>query len=200
MADDKDCAGKALSEFRMAQILDALESLTELHSYPSITVKMICDEARISRPTFYHYFKDKDDILQWYWDQSGERHLRQTGRSLDWYESNLNMLCEFQQHARLMKEALACDTGVNSCINHGFRQRVKYLTELVKERGPMGFNEDLDFEIRFFADAESRAITRWVKTGMVEKPEVIARRIEGCVPARLRRAVDDILANGDLRP
>lgn len=182
------------ADLRMSQILDALESLVESKRYSSITVKMICNRANISRPTFYRYFKDKDDIVQWYWNQSGERYLRQANETNSWYEGNLLMLKEFKQHAKLMTAVLAHDEGMNSCIKHGYRQRIRYLRELIAKENTLELTGDIVFEIRFFADAESRAIANWVVGGMPEKPEVIARRIEGCVPTHLRRIVDDIIA------
>ena len=195
MTQTADAPEEAYARTRMLQILGALEEIAESTPYPAVTVRMICERAGISRPTFYRYFKDKDDVVQWYWDQSGEKHLRQMGREQGWYEGNLRMLLEFREHAALMSAVLAHDEGVNSCIKHGYRQRVRYLRELIAGENALALNDDTDFEIRFFADAESRAIAQWVQKGMVEKPEVLARRLEDCVPPRLRRAVRDAAAD-----
>ena len=191
-----DAAERAWAHARKSQILDALEELARTTPYPALTVRMICERAGISRPTFYRYFKDKDDVVQWYWDRSGEKHLRQMGREQGWYEGNLRMLLEFREHAALMSAVLAHDEGMNSCIKHGYRQRVRYLRELIARENALALTDDVDFEIRFFADAESRAIAQWVQKGMVERPETLARRLEACVPSQLRIAIDGTAGSG----
>lgn len=194
MRDDAKNINETYADLRMSQILNALEALTAEKPYPSITVKTICNRAKISRPTFYRYFKDKDDVVQWYWNQSGERYLGRLKEAHGWYEENLLMLREFKRHSNLMIAALAHDQGMNSCIKHGCRQRVYFLQEAIAKESALELTDDIDFEIKFFADAESRAIAKWVIEGMREKPEVIARRIKGCVPVGLRQIVDDINA------
>lgn len=193
MDEEKQTVGEMYSELRMLEVFSAFEKLLETTAYPAITVTSICEKANISRPTFYHYFKDKDDIVQWFWNRSGEMYLKETGHLLDWYEGNLYMFRAFLDHRGFMEAVLSYDLGVNSCINHGYRQRVEYLRDLIRRENPLALTDALDFEICFFADAESRAITSWVKAGMPEKPEVMARRLEGCVPASLAKVVNDIL-------
>ncbi|MDR1358220.1 MAG: hypothetical protein LBJ48_02530 [Coriobacteriales bacterium] len=50
--------------------------------------------------------------------------------------------------------------------------------------------EELEFEIKFFVEAESRAVVDWLKAGRPCPPETIARYIEGCVPAKLYDLLD----------
>ncbi len=194
MGEERQTPGELYAELRMDEVLAAFERLLETTAYPAVTVTAICAEAGISRPTFYHYFKDKDDIVQWFWNQAGDVYLGQTGKTLGWYEGNLRMLQNFLQRKRFMISVLSYDIGVNSCINHGFRQRVEYLRSLIRSEDPIELTDDVDFEIRFFADAESRTIASWVTSGMVERPEVLARRLEGCVPPLLAKTVNDILS------
>ena len=44
------------------------ESFYELmltHDFEKITIKMITDSSNVIRPTFYYYFQDKYDLLEW---------------------------------------------------------------------------------------------------------------------------------------
>ena len=34
-------------------------------SFDKITIKMITDEAGVIRPTFYNYFRDKYEVMEW---------------------------------------------------------------------------------------------------------------------------------------
>lgn len=188
--------------FRKTQIVDAVERLIAQTvsqgagfqhygaTYEQMTVKAICDEAGISRPTFYHYFKDKFEVAQWFWDLAGERYLRECGRSLGWYESNLGMLRTFRDHAVFYAAVTAGDGDRNACINHGYRRRVTYLLEAITDFCPALLTDDLRFQIDFFTDAESRAISTWAKGGMLQAPERLARKIELCVPRELHDLVE----------
>ncbi|WP_418979437.1 TetR/AcrR family transcriptional regulator [Adlercreutzia equolifaciens] len=178
-------------EFRKQRIVEATERALEHISFEDLTVTIICDEANISRPTFYRYFQDKFEIAQWLWNQAGEKYLRECGRSLGWYESNLLMMRNFLEHQVFFSAANASDIDFNACINHGYRKRVEYLEEVIRERSPLLLTDDVRFQITFFTDAESRAIAAWGERGMKTPPEVVARRIEQCVPPRLHSIIED---------
>ncbi len=43
----------------------SFKRLLREHSFEKITIRMIADGAGIIRSTFYHHFKDKQDLLEW---------------------------------------------------------------------------------------------------------------------------------------
>lgn len=180
------------SAFRAEQIFEACERLLEQMSFEDLTVKDICREMGISRPTFYRYFSDKFEIAQWRWDRAGEEYLRECGRSLGWYESNYLMLKTFADHAAFFSKALCVGEtqDVNAGINHGYRRRVEFLEETVRNLNPMVLTEDVKFQIAFFTDAESRSIVQWAKNGMHLSAEQLARRLESCVPRELHDLIE----------
>lgn len=53
-----------------ALIGDSLKTLMIEHPFEKITIKMITDEAGIIRPTFYNYFCDKYEVLEWIFNDS----------------------------------------------------------------------------------------------------------------------------------
>lgn len=46
-------------------ISDSLKTLMQSHPFEKITIKMITDAAGVIRPTFYNYFCDKYEVLEW---------------------------------------------------------------------------------------------------------------------------------------
>ena len=46
-----------------AKIIQAAESLMNQHGYATMTIQNICATADVSTGTFYHYFKNKDNLL-----------------------------------------------------------------------------------------------------------------------------------------
>ena len=50
-------------------IEDTFLHLLKEKSFVNITIKDICDEAMISRSTFYSHYKDKYDLLEYFFDK-----------------------------------------------------------------------------------------------------------------------------------
>ena len=46
-------------------IAENFKALVVRSNFEKLTIKMIADEAGIIRPTFYNYFKDKYDVVEW---------------------------------------------------------------------------------------------------------------------------------------
>ncbi|MBR6479997.1 MAG: TetR/AcrR family transcriptional regulator, partial [Clostridia bacterium] len=56
-------------------ILTAFNALIETKGFDKITVQMIIDEAGIGRATFYRYFKDKYDVMNYNYMKFIEEYL-----------------------------------------------------------------------------------------------------------------------------
>lgn len=47
------------------QIAESMYNLLGQYSYKEVTIRMLCESVPVSRPTFYHYFTGKDDLIKW---------------------------------------------------------------------------------------------------------------------------------------
>ncbi|WP_275442891.1 TetR family transcriptional regulator [Petralouisia muris] len=70
------------SERIKRKFIKALISLMEYESLDRITVTEIVEACEVTRPTFYRYFKDKYDLVNWYFDILAQKSFRQMGISL----------------------------------------------------------------------------------------------------------------------
>ena len=46
-----------------ARIFDAAKRILKKQGYEELSIKNICEEAKVSNGSFYHHFKTKDDLL-----------------------------------------------------------------------------------------------------------------------------------------
>lgn len=53
-----------------ALIGESLKVLMQDHPFEKITIKMITDEAGVIRPTFYNYFCDKYEVVEWIFNEN----------------------------------------------------------------------------------------------------------------------------------
>ena len=61
-----------------ALIGESLKVLMRNHPFEKITIKMITDEAGVIRPTFYNYFCDKYEVVEWIFNE----YIRKSSRNV----------------------------------------------------------------------------------------------------------------------
>jgi len=93
------------------------ESLRELmikHVFEKITIKQVCDEAGVIRATFYNYFNDKYDCLNWiiYHDicENNEEYLK----SGDFKTAYYNCFKTIEENKEFYRSAYNNVIGINS--------------------------------------------------------------------------------------
>lgn len=167
------------------QILDAMDLLMKKMSFANLTVTAICRVAGVSRQTFYRHFIDKFQVVQWYWDLLAEQYLRPAGRTLTWYQSNAGMFTELAKRSSFWCSALKENEYYWSCGAHGRRRRREFLLETITVYRGMQVSDELQFEIDFLLEAESRLVAYWILSGMKTSPDQLACLIERCIPRTL---------------
>ena len=48
------------------KIFQAAKRILQKKGYEALSIKNICEEAKVSNGSFYHHFKTKDDLLSYY--------------------------------------------------------------------------------------------------------------------------------------
>ncbi len=105
-----------MQERTKEDILRAFNSLIEATDFDKITVQMIIDEAGIGRTTFYRYFKDKYDVMNYNYERYLQEYLM-TGK-VQTFEDFFNIMTaegtEFFRHIRKVFDS----NGANSFMNY----------------------------------------------------------------------------------
>ena len=57
------------------KLADSFKEILKYKPVEKITVKMLTDKAGILRPTFYNFFRDKYEIIEWIFDQEVRRNV-----------------------------------------------------------------------------------------------------------------------------
>lgn len=173
------------------KIANALSKMLRETPIDRIRVQALCDDAGVSRQTFYRHFGTKYEVVQWYWLFCAQRYLVRVGRDLNWHDSLLLNYRAVAPHIdffmSLTKQPDRLDH--ESCAEFGYRTRVATLEETVAMHHEK-LTESLQFQIRFFADAESRVFMREAISPDDFDPEALALKVEACVPQELHDLLD----------
>lgn len=110
---------------RRMQIVQALSELFEALPIESVTVNGICERAGISKPTFYRYFTDKYDAVNWYHYAYSSRVLYQIGRTLTWHEATVRMFEHVLEERTFYERAFLQSDGYESLASFNEKTNVK---------------------------------------------------------------------------
>lgn len=155
-----------------------------------LTVKQICEDAGISRQTFYRCFSTKEDIPYWYSQHIEKLALNEIGRTLTWEEGHKRH-CEYLCRERdslsiMLKETLPLPFfgGHPSSAN-----RRNTMLRTLREWRDIEPNDDLLFCITAFSHMELVVFQEWCRQGLYEDPALYGRRMCSLVPPLLYNAM-----------
>ena len=164
------------------RFLDAAEVLLADRSLAKLSISDLCAQAQVSRQTFYRYFEDKYDLAQWHFTHIVAKPLIEIGRTLNWYDATLAAVNEIVARKVLYVAAYQQSRGYQSISAFGHRSIRDILTETIVEYRGIELTDDLEFQIRYHAEATLNVFTNWGRKGMQTPPEDFTRRLCQCIP------------------
>lgn len=170
-------------EMKMKILASVLDLFNEC-KFEDLTVKAVCDRAGITRPTFYRYFSDKYEVLQWHFDLTASKGIFEIGRSLNWQQGYLHTMQE-QYNLKDLYHHAAYSKGYHSVPRYVERMRIENLKETLTDYVECELEQELLFQIAAIALLESTLITRWMRDEMKEEPLEMAELMISSVPPRL---------------
>jgi AcrR family transcriptional regulator len=146
-----------------------------------MTVTDVCAASKVSRQTFYTYFKSKYDIAYWYVSLAEELYLFEIGRVLS-LEDGLQAFFAFLYRER--------DAMVNAFekapskreVRHRLERSISEFSSTLQRNG-FDMTDDALFCLDFIVESANCLLASWCLQGMKVDPETMARRLALCVPA-----------------
>ncbi len=171
-------------DFERLRIVSVMDCLAQEIPFDKLTVTAICNEAKISRTTFYRLFDDKYAAPNWYVHLVSRIGHVECGRTLSWHDASVITLSGLSMMRHLLMSTSVC-SGYDSSENTGIRLRVSSLTQTVVQHCGHRPDTELAFQIKFFARAEVPVVREWYQDSESIDVEDMALAVESCVPRRL---------------
>ncbi|HIW76354.1 MULTISPECIES: TetR/AcrR family transcriptional regulator [Gordonibacter] len=165
---------------------DAIErsfkKLLETTSYEKITVSAICEDAGVSRKTFYVRYRDKEAIVESLFDQHVMQPLRNlnellsrdSARKLDslFYEKMYESLFDERTYYENLVGPLRGhdDTFIRVVTNAIYA----FNKDLIPKIGYRGSTVTADYIAYFFASSQAMFMQKWISDKMVLSPHELA--------------------------
>lgn len=172
------------SEKTKYRLANAIKVCMKTKPVDKITVQNIVDQCGLTRQTFYRNFKDKYDLINWYFDKLVLEVFEQIGVERTVRES-LEEKFEFIVREKVFfTEAFRSD-DYNSLKEHDFELILDFYTNLITRRTHRPLDEEIQFLLEMYCRGSVFMTVKWVLTGMKSPPADMAKVLVEAAPPKL---------------
>lgn len=169
----------------------AIKELIKMRPLDKIAVTDIVTEAGMTRQTFYRYFKDKYDLVNWYFEKLVLKSFRQMGSGCSLYEA-LHLKFEFIQNEQsFFKEAFKSN-DYNNLVNYDFSCIYEFYKGIIEKNLGHQVNKDIDFLLKMYCKGSIDMTVDWVLNDMPTSVDEIVGLLIEALPKRLEPFILDI--------
>ncbi len=158
-------------------LIDALLELMKDRPYSKISVAHIAEQSGVARPTFYLHFHSKDDLLIAYIDEMFEKFYSEVDEYITQRKDADPVIASimFRQWSdNAVFARLLVQDDIETLMLTQFKNYVSRVVErFMDAHGIQNKAGLLPYVVDYLAGASFMVITRWVREGFVETPEVM---------------------------
>lgn len=169
------------TRYRLAQALKECMASTSLDN---VTVTQIADACQVTRQTFYRNFRDKYDLINWYFDKLLLESFAQMGDGNTIYEGLEKKFSFILQEQIFFAGAFRSDDK-NSLKEHDFELILQFYADLIREKTGRKPSDEILFQLELYCRGSIYMTVEWVLSEKKESPSEMARLLVDAMPARL---------------
>jgi len=153
-------------EMMKTSLSEDLRELMEKHLFEKITIKQICDQTGVIRATFYNYFDDKYDCLNWIVRRDmreGNEEYYEKGEMITTFRNVLNRISENRAFYR---------TAYNVTGQNSFEDMIRNnITEVLEEYFERFRNDSVqpDISNRLLSQYYAESLAFFIRTFVFER-------------------------------
>ncbi|WP_333649557.1 TetR/AcrR family transcriptional regulator C-terminal domain-containing protein [Lacrimispora sp.] len=176
------------TKYRLA---DSIKECMKTKNVDKITVQNIVDGCGMTRQTFYRNFKDKYDLINWYFDKLVLESFAQIGVDKTVCQSLCEKFNFIKKEKIFFAEAFRSD-DYNSLKEHDFELIIGFYTDLLtrKKHGPLP--DDIQFLLEMYCRGSVYMTVKWVLSGMKQSPEEMALSLTEAMPPGLAAVFTEV--------
>ena len=186
-----DISLKSAAEKMKYKLANAMKELLVHTPVDKITVKQIVDQCDVTRPTFYRHFKDKYDLINWYFDVLAQMSFKQMGISLTLREGLLKKFEFIKGEGQFFAAAFSSESQ-NCLMEYDYQCIYQFYCDIIHKQGVDKIPEELEFLLRMYCRGSIAMTVEWATTGMKMSPEQLADQLIDAMPPKLYDLFKDI--------
>lgn len=170
------------------KLADSVKKCMKTTPVDRITVKDIAEGCGLTRQTFYRNFKDKYDLINWYFDKLVQQSLGQIETGSRVRESLARKLAFIQEEKAFFCGAFRSDDH-NSLKEHDFELILQFYDHLLARRISKPLDDELQFQLKMYCRGSVYMTVKWVLGGNERFTAADVRQIGGCHAAKAGQGI-----------
>lgn len=166
-------------------LIESLLDLSKSTPVEKISVRKIVDNCGIGRQTFYNHFRDKYDLIDYFYYSNTDRIINENVYKKPWKDIIIATLRFFYENRQFFKSALK-ETGqlafINSCYEYTENMYIVYIKKCNNNK----IAEDVLFQIEFNCYGAVSMLKKWFMNDMDRTPEEIGTNIWDAMPGKMK--------------
>lgn len=166
------------------RLAEAMKTCMRTMPVEKITVKEIVQECGTTRQTFYRYFLDKYDLINWYFDKILMESFEHMGEGTTVYEGLCKKFQYIEEEKLFFKAAFRNDQQ-NCLREHDFRLILAFYTRQIEEKTKEPISENLRFLLEMYCQGSIYMTVQWVLGERKSTPQEMAKALVSAMPSEL---------------
>lgn len=168
----------------------SIKDLMANQSLDKITVTDIVKKSGKTRQTFYRNFKDKYDLVNWYFEKLADKSFRQISNSYTLKEG-LTKKFTFLLNDKIFFMQAFQSKDYNNVENYDYQCILEFYTHIITRK--IGeIPNDIRFLLEMYCHGSITMTVDWALSGMKMSPEEIADLLISALSERLKELISDL--------
>ena len=164
----------------------AIKELMKTKSLDKISVSSICKKCNLTRQTFYRNFKDKYDLVNWYFQQLCDKSFLLMGVKLTLHEALCEKFTFIENEKIFFSQAFKSD-DYNNLKNYDFEMIYEFYKNAIIKQTHKPLSEDIAFLLEMYCKGSIDMTSKWT-TGYLSLPkEKMVDLLIQSVPEKLKQ-------------
>ena len=177
-----------MKQMTKQSIADSFLELSGKMPLNNIKVKDIVSNCNISKQTFYNYFYDKYDLMNYIYESSVEKILESFIDTPGGLENDIQGVFEMCLANKRYYTAIINIEGQNSFHDYFYEHTKRYYIEQIRQKSEKEtLTKSIMMAIDFNCSGTRKLFMDWVFHGMKESPKYMMKKITDCMPNELRK-------------
>ncbi|MBK5201897.1 MAG: TetR/AcrR family transcriptional regulator C-terminal domain-containing protein [Spirochaetaceae bacterium] len=144
----------------------SIKSLMKKKSLDTISVAKVCEEANVSRQTFYRNFNDKYHLVNWYFHELCNKSFLLMGVSLNLEEALCEKFTFIENEKVFFSQAFKSD-DCNNLMNYDFEMIYQFYESAIIKQIKKPLDENLAFLLEMYCKGSIDMTVKWA-TGYLD--------------------------------
>ncbi len=172
------------SEHTKLMFASSIKECMKTTSVENITIKQIVDTCNSTRQTFYRNFKDKYDLINWYFDRILLESFAEMGSGTTIYEGLVKKFNYIKKESIFFAVGFRSDDA-NALKQHDFEMIFQFYIDLIEEKSHQVPSKEITDLLEMYCQSSVYMTVKWVLEDMPISPEKLAKLMIDAMPPKL---------------